>query len=308
MRRNLIFLVAAPLVRVTIAIALLTMSGSLAQSACAPGFVPASALPGAQSGCMPAGSVDCGGGKSCPRGTFCSPRGGCVAQGQNDCGNYYCPAGTTCIGGGRCGGGSFNGPVCGGPVGDSRGRCLTGWRCGPDDQCYDPKVTFYCGRERCLISGSYDRSNVCGCRSPAQSAPTLTAKFPPPKDVPNEVLADDTTDMRRCLAKLSYMPQAGPFNAIEADFYKNLRLLLATKTVSPPLRFRTWELLVASFRAARAIEKIIPANPSRNEPAYRDPDCVVQCVFLFRAGECVGVNQTAADDALGPDPRLESTH
>jgi len=134
-----------------------------AQSACPSGYVAASAPPGNASGCMPAGSVDCGGGKSCPRGFFCG-REGCVDRGSMDCGNYYCPPGTLCTGGGLCGGGlGWKGPVWGNPTGSGvRLRCVTGWACGPDDKCYNQTMTFFCGRAKCIFAARYDRTSECG--------------------------------------------------------------------------------------------------------------------------------------------------
>jgi hypothetical protein len=142
---------------------------SAAQSACPSGYVPASAPPGRSSGCMLAGSVDCGRGKSCPAGFICSRLGGCVESTDVSCGNYYCPTGSTCAGGGVCrGGGPWTGPLCGNPTGTGiRLKCHAGWQCGPDDRCYDPKITFFCGKAKCLFAGQYNQTSECGrCVSP----------------------------------------------------------------------------------------------------------------------------------------------
>ncbi len=59
----------------------------------------------AVTGCMPAGAVDCGGGRGyCDPGMSCMRAGGCMPPGAMDCGDGgYCTAGTVCTGNGKCG-------------------------------------------------------------------------------------------------------------------------------------------------------------------------------------------------------------
>jgi hypothetical protein len=48
-------------------------------------------------GCVPPGRVDCGGGASCPVGTFCGSRSSCLPDGWSDCGGGIgCPPATAC--------------------------------------------------------------------------------------------------------------------------------------------------------------------------------------------------------------------
>ena len=51
---------------------------------------------------IPSGSVSCGGGRFCPRGTACASHNKCMPAGSADCGSYTCNSGSKCSTGGGC--------------------------------------------------------------------------------------------------------------------------------------------------------------------------------------------------------------
>jgi len=74
------------------------------------------------------------------------------------------------------------GARCGGKL------CLHDQVCGPNNQCYNPQLTFYCGETRCVKDRVYKPGSACGActtagstaaQGPASASPRLLPAFRP---------------------------------------------------------------------------------------------------------------------------------
>lgn len=201
---------------------------------CSGGFVCFSGT-----GCLSRSAVDCGNGTACPSGAACRS-GGCVAAGDEECGNgrvcrvddgvYCAPDGSTCVpfGGEYCG----NGLACGvnelcsadrrscEPLIDcGTGFCQPGFQCSTDGvSCIAPgrvdcgggascPVGTFCGSARsCIELGRVDCGGAFSCPAGTECTADRSCRFLDAGDEASQIGRAASSSGGRVVAQMPAQP------------------------------------------------------------------------------------------------------